>query len=647
MRMPVSIRALVQVVMTAAMAGILRGQIVDDATDPNGVAAPNRFIHLVHSDDVVLLGTTGHLRARDPFLLYQLGRQLVHRQFRLKDGIYGRSGDLSVPLYSSSVRGETATARRFARDHTGSCNSCHSVPAREPGAGQTISSTGPLGRNTPHFFGAGLVEMISEQIRRETLRAYDANGNGRIDRAEVRTSCPVKIVPGPGATPIDFGDLAPGPDGVPQLNELFRIWYYDSAGVIVDDAVGLNDERVDSFNFAPQAFGWGRGRRQRPRGEATSEGAEASTLRAIFTLAADVHMGLQAHDPTQRSREPGSGNGSGGLAAISLNGAQQYDFATATDLGKRLTAGGMSLDDPDGDGKFSELTEGDVDAAEFYLLNSPAPAIRSSPDTEAGRAVFLRVGCAQCHVENWVIPGKGEERSGDRRFFDFATSSELREDGQTRVVGTLTWLTERGASGEYRPAGREFTVQRVYSDFRHWDIGPAFHERRFDGTLQKTHRTAPLWGVGSTAPYGHAGQFLTLNEVISSHAGAAAVSAAAYRDLIGRERKLLLQYLESLVLYATSEIPADLDGDGVRSRYFRVADQNVGLERFDPRFLFATPPRYRRLGWTRTPMGDEVPLYVITNVEETYGERMRFRRDTKGDGFPDVLTGSDSVAAHE
>jgi hypothetical protein len=171
---------------------------------------------------------------------------------------------LSVPLY---VGAEVTQANhgidvRFARDHTNSCGMCHSMPFREPGSGQTISSTGSMGRNTPHFYGAGLVEMIGEQTRQKILNRYDRNRNGVIDRVEVKKQSPVRIAPVAGVPAIDFGDLSPGADGLPRLNSVFRVWYLDDQQHLINAPKGFNDPRVAAFGFAMQPLGWGRGYRQ-------------------------------------------------------------------------------------------------------------------------------------------------------------------------------------------------------------------------------------------------------------------------------------------------------------------------------------------------------------------------------------------------
>ena len=52
------------------------------------------------------------------------------------------------------------------------------------------------------------------------------------------------------------------------------------------------------------------------------------------------------------------------------------------------------------------------------------------------------------------------------------------------------------------PLGGPFLVENIFTDFKRHDLGPAFHERNFDGTTQTEFITEPLWGVGSTPPYG-------------------------------------------------------------------------------------------------------------------------------------------------
>ncbi|HEX3682092.1 MAG TPA: di-heme oxidoredictase family protein [Bryobacteraceae bacterium] len=637
-----TLRAISLASLPAWIALPLLSQLPENPLEPNGTSIPYRYVHLVHSADPSLQGATAYLRARDPFLFFQIGRELVHRHYLAKDGAVPHPGEMNVPLYVARAIQPAAHGSdvRFARDHANSCDFCHGTPSREPGAGQNVASTSAFGRNAPHFYGAGLMEMAGAQIRQEILNTYDRNRNGLIDRDEVRLSRPVRIAPEPGAPPIDYGDLSPGADGVPRLNSLFRLWYFDSDRRLLPEATGFNDKRVAAFDFAVQVFGWGRGWHTNADGTRTSEGGEATTIREIFTLAANVHMGLRSYDTTEQGTSPGGVAGLGGAGRISLNGAQQFDFGTAA-LRPRTVNGYSDILPAPG-----ELTEGDIDAAEFYMLNAPQPAVRSTPASEAGRQVLLRVGCARCHVENWTLPGRNERLgfAGDRRMFRLLVHTETGLDGSPQLIASLDRLFTTLDSGDTVPAAKATRIERIYTDFKHWDIGPKFFERRYDGSLQRDHRTAPLWGVGTTAPYGHSGQFATLQEAIEAHAGAAEPEARAFRRLSEPERLQLISYLESLVLYPTDGIPADIDGDGQIADNFEIDGVNVGFERFDPRFLFAVTPRFHRLWWSSDPEGRRFPLMLLENVADTYRLNLLCRRDANGNGIPDVLE-SPAVAA--
>ena len=52
-----------------------------------------------------------------------------------------------------------------------------------------------------------------------------------------------------------------------------------------------------------------------------------------------------------------------------------------------------------GDGYLTEISEGDLDMAEWYLLNSPRPGMgRQTPQTARGRQLFTSWGCDRCAV---------------------------------------------------------------------------------------------------------------------------------------------------------------------------------------------------------------------------------------------------------
>jgi hypothetical protein len=220
---------------------------------------------------------------------------------------------------------------------------------------------------------------------------------------------------------------------------------------------------------------------------------------------------------------------------------------------------------------------------------------------------------------------------GDRRFFDL--SVDFRE-GSGRLEGTATVLAD-AVGTRWVPRRGEARVRGVFSDFKHHDVGAAFAETLFNGSRVTRFRTAPLWGVGSSAPYGHDGASLTLDDVIRRHGGEAVESAARYRGAAARDRGALVAFLQSLVLYQSDQVPTDLDGDGKVSEQFMVAGRDSGVERFNPEWLFRTPCAIE--GPVRAPDGSSLTSFACVNAPEAYGASLAWLRDVDDDGFPDLV----------
>ncbi|MCP5067892.1 MAG: hypothetical protein GY946_15130 [bacterium] len=578
----------------------------DDPTrkprDLSGRSVKTPRVRAVNTDDASLVGATAWLIKEDPWLAYARGRELFLREFSAADGVFGESG-----RFAGGTLDDGAT-KQMTRDHVSSCVMCHNTPWRDGGAGVTIAKNGGAGRNTPHLFGAGLLEMLAAQTRLKLLAIGDADRNGFVGLEEAQgVRAHIEV----GDQTVEYGrfDDKNG-DGRPDLDPILYVWYVDEDGERIPWARSLKDGGVAGYNFELQVFGHG----QR---DFRSHGGISGTLRAFSANAFDVHAGLPAHDPAM-NREPERD----GLAALSLCGAQQFFTGTTRDRGQRLDAAGRSLDDPDRDGIIEEITAGDLDLIEWYQLNHPRPAERPSP----GRQVFDRIGCTTCHVPDWQIEEKREgpdytqRRTGDRRFFDLAVESTVAGP-RGRLIAV-----KRGAAGN---------VRGLYSDLRHHDLGPAFHELQYDGTLVRTFRTTPLWGVGSSAPYGHDGASLSLDAVIRRHSGEAAEVTANYAALPAEDRTLVLEFLRGLVLYATDTLPCDVNGDGTVATSFEVAGIDTGPERFNPEWLFRVPARVE--GWVVNPRGERIFSHAVTNLREAYGLDLPYLKDRNRNGWPDVL----------
>ncbi len=383
-----------------------------------------------------------------------------------------------------------------------SCAACHGRPRGSAGFGGDVA-TRPDSRDAPHLFGLGLKEMLADEITAD-LRAIrtralaDAQGTGR--------SVTRRLV-GKG---IEYGTLTARPDGS-----------LDASGVQGVDA----DLRVRPL-FA--------------HGGTTS-------IREFVVGALQNEMGLQAVDP---------------------------ELAKAAAGGRITTPAGMVLDgrldriepaptadpaaDPDADGIANEIPQSLVDYLEFYLLNYFKPATYiTREDTRQGAGLLAQVGCTECHVGNLRI-------NHDRRVADVETAYDPDRGIFNSLFSTATPLFASSNDGSGFPAlktplGGSFVVRNIFTDFKRHDVGPAFYERNYDGSLRKEFLTTALWGVGTTAPYGHDGRSLNLTEVILRHGGEAKAARDAFDSLGAEERSAILAFLNSLVLFPPDDTASNLD----------------------------------------------------------------------------------------
>jgi len=249
-------------------------------------------------------------------------------------------------------------------------------------------------------------------------------------------------------------------------------------------------------------------------------------------------------------------------------------LATAASGGRVVLPSGMILDgrfdrieapptsepaaDPDGDGVVNEIPTALVDHMEIYLLNYFKPgAYQQTGRTQQGLATFVTILCNRCHVQNLTI-------DHDRRVADLETVFDPQRGifNQLFSTASLLMVTQNDGSGFPTlklPARRSFAVNNFFSDLKRHDLGPNFAERNFDGTFQTKFLTAPLWGVGSTGPYGHDGRSINLREVILRHGGEAQDSRDFFARLPDDAQNTVLEFLNSLVLFPPDDTASTLD----------------------------------------------------------------------------------------
>ena len=137
------------------------------------------------------------------------------------------------------------------------------------------------------------------------------------------------------------------------------------------------------------------------------------------------------------------------------------------------------------------------------------------------------------------------------------------------------------------PARGRFVVQNLYTDFKRHDLGPAFHEREYDGSIRREFLTTPLWGAATTAPYGHDGRSINLMEVILRHGGEAQPERDAFAALSRPSQDDVIAFLNSLILFPPDDTASNLDpGDRSAAGFPQFAHGSIRLT-----VLFNNPAR--------------------------------------------------------
>ncbi len=160
-----------------------------------------------------------------------------------------------------------------------------------------------------------------------------------------------------------------------------------------------------------------------------------------------------------------------------------------------------------------ELSEDALfDLVSFTMLLAPPKPDELNAETEAGRDIFVELKCDGCHTP-----------------------------------------TLRGPRG----------LIPAYTDLLLHDMGPELDDGiQMRDAETSEFRTAPLWGVGTTAPYLHDGRADTLDEAIRWHGGEGEASREAYVALSAADQDRLLAFLNSLggaAQYTQGLLPPDAE----------------------------------------------------------------------------------------
>lgn len=399
-------------------------------------------------------------------------------------------------------RGDIAGTKIIGAGLSDSCAGCHGRPRGSAGAGGDVV-TRPDSRDAPHLFGLGLKEMLADEITAD-LRATRASA---LNAARASRTPQTRALSSKG---ISYGSITANPDGT-----------FNTSAVR-----GVNrDLRVRPFFLH----------------------GETMSIREFIVGALNAEMGLEAFDPDVFAASHG--------ARVVTPAGMVLDGTVDTVEAPPVNS---EFEDHDADGVTNEIPASIVDYLEFYLLNYFKPGTgESSGEAIDGRNQMTSLGCTSCHVADLTI-------NRDRRVADLETVFNPSQGNPfNRLFSTASLLLNVNDDGSgfpalKRPSLQPFVVRNIFTDFKRHDLGPNFYERNFDGTMQKEFLTTPLWGVATTAPYGHDGRSGGLMDVILRHGGEAQQARDRFVAAgIGTQRNLIT-FLNTLILFAPDDTASTL-----------------------------------------------------------------------------------------
>lgn len=238
------------------------------------------------------------------------------------------------------------------------------------------------------------------------------------------------------------------------------------------------------------------------------------------------------------------------LRQFTVNAMNQHHGVEPTErFGVRWTGS----HDFDADGMKDEITDGDISAMTLWQATLAPPVVRNDlPENwkvaaASGEKTFEKLGCSSCHRPAlplksliFVDPGP-DDAAGTLRTADVRTPIEVNF-GLQKWVHTL----KRNDRGEWLVPLFGDLKRHVIVDDGIAALGNEIMGQRF--VERDVFMTAELWGIASTAPYGHRGDLTTLDDAIRAHGGEGREARDAYIHSDDKTRSNLIAFLKTLVI---------------------------------------------------------------------------------------------------
>ena len=201
------------------------------------------------------------------------------------------------------------------------------------------------------------------------------------------------------------------------------------------------------------------------------------------------------------------------------------------------------------------VTPGDISALVAFQATLAPPIEKTDlpADWRAaasdGARQFETLGCASCHVK--TLPLRSMSFT-DPAPYDMAGTLRASETaGAIRIdLAKMPFASrlQKNDKGEWLIPLFSDLKRHLIVDAQVNALGNELQAQRF--VERDVFLTPRLWGVGSTAPYGHRGDFRSLGEIIAAHGGEGRFARDAYLAADDKVRGSVIAYLRSLQLEA-------------------------------------------------------------------------------------------------
>jgi len=415
-----------------------------------------------------------------PEELFEVGDFLFEVVFRVEDGmgnaiIGAPAGNSPRPNFRQFPNNVHFAA--FGAPEAQTCVTCHNVGG-DDGAGDNNHNIFQIGDGINRASGVprNPPTVLGNGLRQRIGEEMTADLLAQQAAAKAQAaSSRVAVTKALTSKGISFGSLVANPDGT-----------VNTAGVVGVDV-----------DLIVKPFGW--------------KGREA-TLRRFVEGGFRVHFGMQ----TQPS--------------IDKNCLNRND----NNFGN-----GPNCQDPDADGVFSEINEGQLTAMAIYMglretpVRVPAANATAQARVNAGEVLFNQIACQSCHTRNMTA--------------NVPNHLEQADSGAPGVGITVHLAVDNHDPKPAVAANGSMTIE-VFSDFKRHDVGPGLADSKpFNQIGANQFITPPLWGLRDSKPYLHDGRAPTIRDAILGHGGGDdAASVNAFRALSSDNQNKVVEFLNSL-----------------------------------------------------------------------------------------------------